>query len=128
MAELFDIFAQSDTEVNDVDITTTHPDWTPLITLSGNKAAGRYKLIFSLQFQVGSTRNSFIYQFSLDGGNNWGPEYYKEVKDKTNTEIIDAFNLVDHPGGLLDVRVRVTRESNMNCKVIKGLISAERVR
>ena len=128
MADLFQILNFQDAIVEGVDITTTHPDWTDLLTLQETMDPGRYLLGFSLQFNVGSTRSSFIYQFSTDGGSTWGPEYYKEVKDKTNTEVLEVFNIVQHGGGSIDIRCRVTREAEMDCHIVKGMIFSQRVR
>ena len=126
--ELFDILTFDHITVENVDITTTDPDWTDLITLTtADREAGLYKLMFSLEFTLNSTSQSFLYRFSLDGGNNWGPVYQKEVKDRSNTEVIEVFNLIETAAiGVIDVRCQVTRESTADCTVVKGYISCER--
>jgi hypothetical protein len=124
--ELFDILKFTSSEVENVDITTTHPDWTDLLQLQGEFDAGKYAVIGAIQFQVGSVRQSFIYQYSMDGGVTWLHEYYKEVKDKQNVEVTEVLNVIDHPGGDIDFRCRVTRESDFDCTVLKALLTIER--
>ncbi len=124
--ELFDILSFTDNKVQDIDITTTDPDWTDLIDLNADLAQGKYLAMFALQFTLNSTTQSFIYRFSLDGGNTWGPEYMKEVKDKSNTEVIEVYKVIEHTGGNLDIRVQVTREGTADCNVKEGFISIER--
>ena len=125
--ELFDVLTFHRTEVDNIDITTTEPDWTDLMTLAVPAlATGVYGLVFSLQFTLNSTSQSFMYQFSLDGGANWGPVYQKEVKDRSNIEVLEVLNLIDHTAGDLDIRCRVTREGSATCQVLKGLITCER--
>ena len=124
--ELFDILNFQDNVVENVDITTTYPDWTDLLQIQGTFVPGKYALVGAIQFQVGTTRQSFIYNFSLDGGVTWGPEYYKEVKDKQNVEIVEALTVFDHLSGDIDFRCRVTRESDFDCNVLKGVITIER--
>ena len=125
--ELFDIITFDHTQVENQIITTTDPDWTDLLTLTTpDREAGTYGLVFSLQFTLNSTTQSFIYHFSLDGGSTWGPDYMKEVKDRSNTEIIEVVDVLNHDGGPLDLRVQVTRESTADCTVKKAFISAER--
>ncbi len=67
-----------------------------------------------------------MYRFSLDGGGSWGPIYEKEVKDRSNTEIIEAVDVIDHTGGVIDLRVQCTREGTATCTVLKAFISCER--
>ncbi len=127
MAELFNILTFDDTEVENVDITTTDPDWTDILSLTPpNRESGKYGIVFSLQFTLNSTSQSFMYRFSLDGGTTWGPIYEKEVKDKSNTEIIEAVDVLEHTGGPLSVAVQVTRSGTADCIVKKAFISIER--
>ena len=125
--DIFDILTFDHTKVEDIDITTTDPDWTDILTLiTSDKEGGVYGAVFSLQFTLNSTSQSFLYRFSLDGGSSWGPVYQKEVKDRSNTEIIEAVDVLEHTGGPIDLRVQVTRESTANCTVKKAFISVER--
>jgi hypothetical protein len=63
----------------------------------------------------------------MDGGNSWGPIYQKEVKDESNTEILEVINVIEQSAaGPIDLRCRVTREDTPDCTVIKGMISCER--
>ena len=128
MPELFDVLTFDSEVVENVQITTTDPNWTDLITLvTPNRAAGLYELSFSLQFTLNSTSQAFIYRFSLDGGASWGVEYEKEVKDRHNTEVVEVINLIETTAiGNIDVRCQVTREGTADCEVIKGFISCER--
>jgi hypothetical protein len=127
MAELFDILAHHHEIVEAVDITTTDPDWTDLITLlTPDLDAGVFGLVFSLQFNMDSTNRSFMYRFSNDGGATWSDIYEHESKDKSNTDIIEVFDLINHPGGVLDLRCQVTRESDADCVVRKAIISVDR--
>ena len=127
MPELFDILSFNKDQVENVDITTTDPDWTDLLSLDmPGLVSGVYGLSFSLQFTLNSTSQSFMYRFSLDGGATWGLAYEKEVKDRHNTEIIEVLNIIDHPSGDLDLRCQVTREGTADCTVIKGIIACER--
>ena len=127
MPELFDVLSFGKIQVDNVDITTTDPDWTDLMTLAmTGLAAGVNGMTFSLQFTLNSTSQSFLYRFSMDGGATWGAEYSKEVKDRSNTEIIEVLNVIDHAGGDLDIRCQVTREGSADCTVIKGVMTCER--
>ena len=125
--KLFDILTFDYTLVENTDITTTDPDWTDLLTLAvTGREAGVYGLVFSLQFTLHSTSQSFIYRFSTDGGATWGPDYMKEVKDRSNTEVIEVMDVITHTGGDLDIRVQVTRESTADCTVKKAFVTCER--
>jgi hypothetical protein len=128
MPELFDVLTFDSEVVENVQITTTDPNWTDLITLvTPNRAAGLYELSFSLQFTLNSTSQAFIYRFSLDGGASWGVAYEKEVKDRHNTEVVEVVNLIETTAiGNIDVRCQVTKEGSADCEVIKGFISCER--
>ncbi len=49
--EIFDILTFDHDEVENIDITTTDPDWTDVLTLTtSNREAGVYGLVFALQF------------------------------------------------------------------------------
>jgi hypothetical protein len=126
--ELFDILTFDHSTVENVPITTTDPDWTELIDLvTPTRAIGLYGLAFSLQFSLNSTTQSFIYQFSLDNGATWGPEYQKEVKDRSNIEVIEIFSLLELTAPeVIALKCRVTREGSADCEVIKGMITCER--
>jgi hypothetical protein len=126
--ELFDILTFDHITVENVQITTTDPDWTDLISLTTpQRAAGIYALAFSLQFSLNSTSQSFLYQFTLDNGATWGAEYSKEVKDRSNIEVIEVFNMIDiATDQVINVGCRVTREGSADCEVIKGIITCER--
>ena len=128
MPELFDILTFDQAMVEDIEITTTEPDWTDLISLTTpSRDVGLYSLAFSLQFTLNSTSQSFIYQFSLDGGATWVPIYQKEVKDRSNVEVIDIINMVRLTApGAIDVSCRVTREGSATCEVMKAVITCER--
>jgi len=126
--ELFDILTFDHQIVENVDITTTDPDWTDLLTLTTpSRAAGTYALSFSLQFHLNSTSQSFLYRFSLDGGASWGLAYEKEVKDKHNTEVIEVFDVMELAAdAVIDLRCQVTREGSADCEVLKAIIACER--
>ena len=125
--KIFDVLTFDHAKAENQDITTTDPDWTDILTLTTpDREAGVYGAVFSLQFTLNSTSQSFMYRFSLDGGTSWGPVYQKEVKDKSNTEIIEAVDVLEHTGGVIDLRVEVTRESTADCTVKKAFISVER--
>ena len=125
--KIFDLLTFDHTKAENQDITTTDPDWTEILTLTTpDREAGVYGAVFSLQFTLNSTSQSFMYRFSLDGGTSWGPVYQKEVKDRSNTEIIEAVDVLEHAGGAIDLRVQVTRESTADCTVKKAFISIER--
>ena len=125
--EIFDILTFDHDEVENIDITTTDPDWTDVLTLTTpNREAGVYGLVFALQFTLNSTSQAFMYRFSLDGGSSWGPIYEKEVKDRSNIEIIEAVDVIDHTGGVIDLRVQCTRAGTATCTVLKAFISCER--
>ncbi len=125
--KIFDLLTFDHTKVENQDITTTDPDWTDILTLTTpDRESGVYGASFSLQFTLDSTTQSFMYRFSLDGGSSWGPVYQKEVKDRSNTEIIEVTNVLEHSGGPIDLRVQVTRESTADCTVKKAFISVER--
>jgi len=127
MAELFDILNFKHTVVENQVITTTEPDWTDLLTHSFNAPEdGVYKLTFALQFTLNSTSQSFLYRFSLDGGNTWGVVYSKEVKDRSNTEVIEVVNVEEITAGNKEIKLQVTREGSADCSVIKAFISSER--
>jgi len=114
--------------VEAIDVTTTDPDWTDLITLTTpSREAGTYALSFSLQFHLNSTSQAFLYRFSLDGGATWGLDYEKEVKDRHNTEVIEVFDILElGADAVIDLRVQVTREADAACQVIKAIIACER--
>ena len=126
--EIFDVLVFRHNIVENVDITTTDPDWTDLMTLSvPDMSAGLYALSFSLKFNMHSTTKSFMYRFSVDGGVTWGITHYKEAKDKTDIQIIEVFDLIQTMAvGTIDIRCQVTREANASCVVEKGIISFER--
>ena len=125
--ELFDILTYDKVKVIDVPITTTDPDWTDLLSLdTPSRETGDYELMFSLQFHLNSTSQSFLYRFSHDGGATWGAEYSKEVKDRSNIEVIEVFDELEHTGGSINVAVQVSREGSADCEVKKAFIKAER--
>jgi len=125
--EIFDILTFDYEVVTDTDITTTDPDWTDIITMvTPDRESATYGLTFSLQFTLNSTSQSFMYRFSTDGGATYGPIYEKEVKDRSNTEIIEVLDILNHGGGPIEVSVQVTREGNADCVVKKALITCER--
>lgn len=126
--ELFDILTFDYAKIENIDITTTDPDWTDLLNLNTPaRPPGVYALKFSLQFHLNSTSQSFIYQFSMDGGATWGYEYQKEVKDRSNVEIIEVLNILETvTEAPIQVACRVTREGSANCTVIKCVLSCER--
>ena len=128
MPELFDILTFDHNTVENVQITTTEPDWTDLIDLvTPERAAGLYALGFSLQFSLNSVSQSFIYQFSLDGGATWGPIYQKEVKDRSNIEVIEVVNMIElTTPQIISLQCRATRESTADCEVIKAVITCSR--
>ena len=126
--EIFDILTYDHEIVEAVDITTIDPDWQDLMILTTPaRDAGLYEAKFSLQFNMNTTTRSFMYEFSMDGGASWGPTYYKEAKDRTDIDVIEVFNLIDHTGGEFDVRVRVTREASAACHVLKAIAVLQRV-
>jgi len=128
MPELFDILTYDHAIVENVPIETTDPDWTDVLTLTTpERQPGLYELRFSLQFTLNSTSQSFLYQFSMDGGGSWGPIYQKEVKDRSNTEVLEVMNLLELTAAqVVDVRVRCTRDGSATCNVIKAFISCDR--
>ncbi len=129
MAELFDILTFDSDEAENVPITTTEPDWTDVLTLTTTqREAGKYLLLFSLQFHHASTSQSFFYRFSLDGGSSWGVEYEKEVKDRHNIEVVEVSSVMNMTlPGIIDLRVQCTKEGGAVCEVLKAFISAQRV-
>jgi len=127
MAELFSILTFDHDKVEGVDIVTTDPDWTDILSLTTvDRAAGTYGLVFSLQFTLASTSQAFLYRFSLDGGATWGVAYEKEVKDRHNTEVVEVVDVLEHTGGPVELAVQVTREGTANCTVLKAFISCKR--
>ena len=125
--EIFSLLTFDHDKVENVDITTTDPDWTDLLNMDTvDREAGIYGLVFSLQFHLNSTSQSFLYRFSSDGGNTWGVDYEKEVKDKHNTEVIEVVDALEHTGGPIELAVQVTREGSADCTVLKAFVSAER--
>ena len=125
--ELFSVLTFDYDKVENVDITTTDPDWTDILNMNtSDRVAGTYGLVFSLQFSLSSTSQSFLYRFSLDGGTTWGIDYEKEVKDRHNIEVVEVVDVLEHTGGPIKLAVQVTREGSANCEVLKAYISAER--
>jgi hypothetical protein len=126
--ELFNVLTFDHNVVENVAITTTDPDWTDLISLTTlQREVGIYGIAFSLQFSLNSTSQSFLYQFSMDGGSTWGPIYQKEVKDRSNIEVIEVFNILElNTPEVIDLKCQVTREGSADCNVIKALITCER--
>jgi hypothetical protein len=126
--DIFDILAYDHITVNDIDIITTDPDFTDVISLTTRDLEpGTYLLSFSLQFSMASVSQSFIYRFSMDGGATWGPEYPKEVKDRSNIEVIEVFRTIEHPGGVISIATQATREGGTAAtKVVEAFLSAER--
>jgi hypothetical protein len=125
--EIFTILTFDYDEVENLDITTTDPDWTDVLSLTTPvRDPGLYKATFSLKFHLNSTSQAFLYRFSLDGGTSWGPAYEKEVKDRHNTEVIEVIDMLNHTGTTMDIRVQCTREGTADCEVLKGFISIER--
>ena len=127
MPELFSILTFDYNTAENIDITAEEPDWQDVLTLTTpDREAGQYLAMFSLQFTMNSTSSSFLYRFSLDGGNTWGPTYQKEVKDRSNTEVIEVFNVLDHTGGAIDIRMQASKESGADATVLKAFMSVER--
>ena len=126
--ELFNVLAFRHNIVENIDITTTDPDWTDLIALTAtDMAVGTYALSFSLQFTLHSTSQQFLYRFSHDGGATWGYEYDKEVKDRNMTSVIEIFDILEHTAiGDIDIRCQVTRSGGAACNVIKAIAACER--
>jgi len=125
--EIFDILTFDYNVAENIDILTTDPAWTDVISVSTlERETGLYKATFSLKFHMNSTSQSFLYRFSLDGGTTWGPAYEKEVKDRHNTEVVEVIDMIDHPGGQIEIFCQCTREGTADCEVIKGFISVER--
>ncbi len=125
--ELFDILTFDSIKVENIPVDTTHPDWTDVATLTTpDREAGKYALAATFAFTIDSTTQSFIYQFSLDGGVTWGIEFEEEVKDRTNINIEDVFYVIDHTGGPIDLRMRATRESTATSEVLECILSVER--
>jgi len=127
MVEIFDILTFDYDEVENLEILTTDPDWTNVLSVSTPaRDPGLYKATFSLKFILDSTSQSFYYRFSLDGGTTWGPEYEKEVKDRHNTEVIEVIDMINHTGTNMTIAVQCTREGTADCEVLKGFVSIER--
>ncbi len=127
MAELFSILTFDHTRVENIPIETTHPDWTDVATLTTpDREAGVYALSATFMFTLNSTSQSFIYQFSLDGGATWGIEYEEEVKDRTNKNVEDVFYVMDHTGGPIDLRMRATREGSATAEIVECILAVER--
>ena len=128
MAELFDILTYDYDKVENVAITTTDPDWTDVLTVTTpSRGPGLYKATFSLKFTLNSTSQSFLYRFSTDGGATYGPVYQKEVKDRSNTEVLEVLKLVELASAqIIDIRVQCTREGSADCNVVESFISIER--
>jgi hypothetical protein len=128
--EIFDILTYDYDKVNNLPVTTTDPDWTTALELTTpQRMPGTYKATFSLQFTLNSTSQSFLYRFSTDGGSTWGPVYQKEVKDRSNTEILEVLRLVEITSAApIQVSVQVTREGSADCEVVEAFISVERVK
>ena len=127
MPELFDILDFHHAKANDIEITTSEPDWTEVLALQANLKAGTYAAVFALQFNMNSTSQSFLYRFSTDGGSTWGPIYQKEVKDRSNTEVIEVVDVLEYGADApVDIRVEVTREGTATTTVIEAFISVER--
>jgi hypothetical protein len=130
--ELFKILTFKYAKTENVDVTTIISDsdpanqWTDLLSLTETIEAGTYAVVGAIQFQVGTVRQSFIYRFSYDGGATWGPEYYKEVKDKQNVEVVEVLDVIEHAGGDIDFKCQVTREGDFDCTVLKAILSVER--
>ena len=126
--ELFDICTHDHNIVENVPVETTNPDWTDLIDLvTPERAAGVYSLSFSLQVTMNSTSQSFMYRFSLDGGTTWGHTYYKESKDRSDTQVLEIFNLIElATPQIIDIKCQVTREATADCEVVKAIIACER--
>jgi len=125
--DIFNILTFDYDRVVDQDIITIDPDWTDILSLNTvDRVAGTYGLVFSLKFTLDSTAQSFLYRFSLDGGTTWGEVYQKEVKDRSNTEVIEVIDVLEHTGGVIQLAVQVTRESTADCIVREAFISAER--
>ena len=129
MIELFDVLTYDYDIVENIDITTTDPDWTEVLNLvTPNREAGLYKINFGLQFSLNSTSQSFLYRFSTDGGTNWGPIYSKEVKDRSNIEVIEVEKLQTLASAdAFNILVEVTREGSADCEVLEAFISVQRV-
>ena len=126
--ELFDILTYDYDKVENVAITTTDPDWTDVLAVTTpSRGPGLYKATFSLKFTLNSTSQSFLYRFSTDGGATYGPIYQKEVKDRSNTEVLEVLKLVELTSAqVIDIVVQCTREGSADCNVVEAFISIER--
>ena len=126
--ELFDILTFDHVQVSAVDVTVVEPDWQEVIRLTTPvRDAGLYALTFSLQFTFQSTSQSVLYRFSLDGGSTFGPTYEKEVKDRSNTEVIEVLHLLELMSSqAIDVVCEMSQTEDHSLHVIQGMITANR--
>jgi len=116
--DIFDILTYDNKVTADIDITTDYPDWTEANHFtSPDREAGRYKIGMSVIWKLDTTNKSGMVRYSVNGGTDW-KEFQSETKDKTNDNA-DTFALtVDHPGGVFDVRLDMTKEAgtaDMDC-------------
>ena len=130
MAELFDILAHQFSKVENIDVTAIDPDWLDLITLATpTLAAGTYQATASIQFHINSVNTDLLYQFSEDGGANWGPVYMKRIKGKDNIEVLEVIELIELAADTaLDIRCRVAKSADEACEITKGYLMIERKR
>jgi len=125
--ELMDILTHDYQIIEDVDMTAIEPSWQDLLLLvTPDRSGGVYSLACSIQFSLDSTSQDFLYQFSTDGGTNWGAIYEKRVKGRGNIEILEVLDLIDHAGGVMDLRCRVSKSGNATCTIIKAIFSLSR--
>ena len=126
--ELFNVLSYHHQIVENVDITTTDPDWTDLISLTAvDMSVGTYALSASIQFHQNSTSQDFLYQFSYDGEATWGPVYMKRVKGRNNIEVLEIFDVLDLPSvETIQVACRVSRSATADTTVIKAILACER--
>jgi hypothetical protein len=112
--EIFDVLTYDNNVVNDVNITTDHPNWTEVNHFTTPaREAGKYKISMSVIWKLDTTTKSGMLRYSTDGGSTF-KEFQSEPKDKTNDNANVFALTLDHTGGAIDVRVDMTRESGTN--------------
>jgi hypothetical protein len=114
MSDIFDIMTFDNQVVENVTITTDNPDWTTVNHFATpDRVAGKYKVEMSAIWKLDTVTKSGMLRYSVDGGTTW-KQFQSEPKDKTNDNA-NVFGLtIDHVGGVIDVRIEMTRESGTN--------------
>ena len=121
MAEFFDVIAQNYkyNKVQDIDIPTDDPDWTPVNQLQWTgHPAGIFEFAVSIKWNLDTQSRSGGLRYTIDGGGTWWTAW-EEPKDRTDDRHAYYAFPVPLSAGDIDFRVEMTKESGTNAMNVR---------